>query len=94
LGDAIENDTDNVVRMRAAAFLGYLGPRAKAALPVLKKAENDADPAVAKNASEAVGRIEGRSEEGNPNRVFSSQRPRKKPRERAPERPAEPEQPR
>ena len=47
LAGAIENDSDNVVRLRAAAFLGYLGPRAKAALPALKKAENDADPAVA-----------------------------------------------
>ena len=48
LAGAIENDTDNVVRLRAAACLGYLGPRAKAALVVLKKAENDAHPAVAK----------------------------------------------
>jgi len=91
LADAIENDTNNVVRLRAAAFLGYLGPRAKTALPVLKKAENDADPSVAKNAREAVERIEGRSDEGDPGHVSSPER-LKKPRERAPEQPPQPEQ--
>lgn len=59
LADIIENDSNNVARMQAAACVGSLGPRAKAALPVLKKAANDADPAVAKNAREAMGRIGG-----------------------------------
>jgi HEAT repeat protein len=94
LAGAIDSDTDNVVRLRAAAFLGYLGPRGKAALPALKRAEDDANPAVAKNAREAVARIEGHSEEDGPNRVFSPERAFKKPRERAPQPPAEPEQPR
>jgi HEAT repeat protein len=47
------------VRIEAANALGNLGPRAKAALPALKKAASDPLPAVQEAISKAIEKIEG-----------------------------------
>jgi len=50
---------DKTTRCRAAWALGEIGPPAEAALPALKKAGKDADPAFRAAASEAVKKITG-----------------------------------
>ncbi len=53
----VREDTDEVVRISAIAFLGYLGERATAALPALREAEGDSYEAVVKAAKDAIARI-------------------------------------
>jgi hypothetical protein len=60
--DVVENDSEAIVRIRAASYLSGLGARAKAALPALQKAAADADLGIAKYAREAVARITGATE--------------------------------
>jgi len=47
------------VRSEAATTLGMIGPRAKDALPALKKAASDPDETVAKAAADAIAKITG-----------------------------------
>ena len=58
LAGALEKD-QHFVRIEAANALGNLGPRAKAALPALKKAAADPLPPVQEAISKAIEKIEG-----------------------------------
>ncbi len=86
--DVLESDSEAVVRMRAAAFLGALGVRGRPALAALKKAEDDADPAVAREARQAVTRIAGIGEDDTSE--HKARRPEEKMRPRLERKGAEP----
>ncbi len=86
--DVLESDSEAVVRMRAAAFLGGLGVRGRPALAALKKAEDDADPAVAREARQAVTRIAGIGEDDTSE--HKARRPEEKMRPRLERKGAEP----
>ena len=58
LAGALTKD-EHFVRIEVANALGNFGPRAKAALPALKKAANDPVPAVQEAVSKAIESIEG-----------------------------------
>jgi HEAT repeat protein len=58
LAGALTKD-QHFVRIEVANALGNFGPRAKAALPALKKAANDPLPAVQEAVSKAIEKIEG-----------------------------------
>jgi HEAT repeat protein len=54
LAKVVDSGADRAVRQRAAWALGQIGPAASAARGVLEKAAGDADPRVARLASEAL----------------------------------------
>ena len=71
LTDAIERDRSDDVRTYAISALSYLGPKAAAAIPTLRKAEDDPIESVAKHARETLRKIsaparESQSSKANP----------------------------
>jgi len=61
LGQAIQTNSEKSVRQRAAWALGQIGPAATAGIPALEAAVEDADPRLARLASEALKKIAGDS---------------------------------
>lgn len=61
LGQAVQGNADASVRQRATWALGQIGPAATAAIPQLEAATQDADPRLARLATEALRKINAAS---------------------------------